>query len=149
MTVFLFFCETNLLIKTNHKKKGIMPHMPLIDVLISDIKSIDLHEKISEILCIKYLQLLPKESDDIEEIIFGDFQRLIGAKIMKIRGKKFLMIVLRSVISFIVTLPRKKFKDHPISYHKCSLSYKSCSLQAFGKTSCGFALGMGSVHAGF
>lgn len=55
MTVFLFFCETNLLIKTNHKKKWIMPHMPLIDVLISDIKSIDLHEKISEILCIKYL----------------------------------------------------------------------------------------------
>jgi hypothetical protein len=59
----------------------------LIDALISDVHSEDLHGKISKKLNTKYLSDSAQESDDVKGILFGEFQRLIGAMTLEIKGK--------------------------------------------------------------
>ena len=59
----------------------------MIDILISDVQSNDLHEKISEDLHIKYLADSAKDLNDVRGILYGDCQRLIGAMTLDINGK--------------------------------------------------------------
>ncbi|RIA98808.1 hypothetical protein C1645_843958 [Glomus cerebriforme] len=58
----------------------------IIDDLISDVESKDLHEEISETLHKKYLSDSANESDEVEGILFGNFQRLISSMTLEIRG---------------------------------------------------------------
>ena len=46
----------------------------IIDVLLSDVQSTDLHEKISEMLDIKYLSNSMKELDDVKGILSTTFR---------------------------------------------------------------------------
>src|ERR1043166_10101189 len=65
-----------------------MTHGPImIYILISGVKSNDLHKKISEDLHIEYLADSAKELDDVRGILYGDNQRLIGAMTLEINGK--------------------------------------------------------------
>ena len=45
----------------------------MLDILISDVKSKDLHRKVSEMLYTKYLSDSEEESDDGEGILYGTF----------------------------------------------------------------------------
>ncbi|GBC06837.1 hypothetical protein RclHR1_07080004 [Rhizophagus clarus] len=58
-----------------------------LDVLITDVKSNDLHEKVSELLYKKYLSNTMKESDDVKGILFGEFQRPLCSMTLEIKGR--------------------------------------------------------------
>jgi hypothetical protein len=58
-----------------------------LDVLISDIDSSDLHERVSQQLNKKYLSDTTQELDDVEGMLFGDFYRLVGTMTLNIKGK--------------------------------------------------------------
>lgn len=58
----------------------------MLDVLISDVDSNKLHGKLSEILNKKYLSNTTQESDNVEGILFGDFQRLFCTMTLNVKG---------------------------------------------------------------
>lgn len=59
----------------------------MLDVLISDVHSSDLHAKVSEILCSKYFADSTKELDKVKGILFGDFQWLLCMMTLGTKGQ--------------------------------------------------------------
>jgi hypothetical protein len=59
----------------------------ILDVLLSDVGSSDLHERLSKKLNKKYLSDTAQELDNVEGILFGDSQRLFGTMTLNIKKK--------------------------------------------------------------